>query len=85
MFGSNLYLSKQDYGLWNEEDSKNIEPLVLDAKNDTKMDNTKLLLDKIPRSALGCEFSLKKVYNYSKFLVDYICLNIYNWKKYTID
>ena len=26
------------------------------------MDNTKLLLDVIPRSALGCEFSLEKVY-----------------------
>jgi len=48
MLGSNLYLSKQDYGLWNEDDSKNIESLVLEAKNDWKMDNTKLLLDIIP-------------------------------------
>ena len=61
MLGSNLYLSKQDYGLWNEDDSNNIESLVLEAKNDRKMDNTKLLLYIIPRSALGYEFSLEKV------------------------
>jgi hypothetical protein len=49
------------YGLWNEDDSKNIEALVLEAKNDRKIDNTKLLLDVIPRSALGYEFTLEKV------------------------
>ena len=70
MLGSNLYLKKQDYGLWNEDDSKNIESLVLEAKNDRKMDNTKLLLDIIPRSALGYEFSLEKVYIDFKYIVD---------------
>ena len=73
MLVTNLYLNKQDYGLWNEDDSKNIESLVLEAKNDRKMDNTKLLLDIIPRSALGYEFSLEKVYY--DFLL-YIYLNI---------
>jgi hypothetical protein len=80
-----MYLSKQDYGLWNEDDSKNIESLVLEAKNDRKMDNTKLLLDVIPRSALGYEFSLEKVYYYCTYLFDYIYWNIYNWKRYRID
>ena len=59
-----VYLSKQDYGLRNEGDSTNIESLLLEAKNERKMDNTKLILDVIPRSALGYEFSLEKVYNY---------------------
>ena len=47
--------------MWNEDDSKNIESLVLEMKNEKKVDNTKLLLDLIPRSALGYEFSLEKV------------------------
>ena len=47
--------------MWNEDDSKNIESLVLEMKNEKKVDNTKLLLDVIPRSALGYEFSLEKV------------------------
>ena len=47
--------------MWNEDDSKNIESLVLEIKNEKKVDNTKLLLDVIPRSALGYEFSLEKV------------------------
>jgi len=63
MFGFNFYMYKQDCGLWNEGDSKNIESLVLEAKSERKMDNTKLLLDAIPRSALGYEFSWEKVYN----------------------
>jgi hypothetical protein len=49
--------------LWNEDDSKNVETLVLEAKNERKMDNPKLLLDVIPRSVLRYEFSLEKVYN----------------------
>ena len=53
MFAFNFYLYLQQYGLWNENDSKNIETLVLEAKNVKKMDNTKLLLDIIPRSVLG--------------------------------
>jgi hypothetical protein len=36
------------------------------------MDNTKLLLDVIPRSVLGYEFSLENVYNCYKILFDYI-------------
>ena len=68
MLGSNLYLSNQEYGLWNEDDSKNIESLVFEANNERKMDNTKLLLDIIPRSALGHEFSLEKVLNYLNLL-----------------
>jgi hypothetical protein len=47
--------------MWNEDDSKNIESLVLEMKNEKKVDNTKLLLDVIPKSALGYEFSLEKV------------------------
>jgi hypothetical protein len=47
--------------MWNEDDSKNIESLVLEMKNEKKVDNTKLLLDVIPRSALGYEFSLETV------------------------
>jgi hypothetical protein len=47
--------------MWNEDDSKNIESLVLEMKNEKKVENTKLLLDVIPRSALGYEFSLEKV------------------------
>ena len=50
--------------MWNEDDSKNIESLVLEMKNEKKVDNTKLLLDVIPRSALGYEFSLEKVNNH---------------------
>jgi hypothetical protein len=68
MLVTKLYLNKQEYGLWNEDDSKNIESLVLEAKNDRKMDNTKLLLDIIPRSALGYEFSLEKVYCEFEFI-----------------
>lgn len=56
-----FYLFMQQYGLWNDDDSKNIEILVLDANNERKMDNTKLLLDVIPRSVLGYEFTLEKV------------------------
>ena len=52
--------------MWNEDDSKNIESLVLEMKNEKKVDNTKLLLDVIPRSALGYEFSLEKVLKYSQ-------------------
>ena len=47
--------------MWNEDDSKNIESLVLEMKNEKKVDNAKLLLDVIPRSALGYEFTLEKV------------------------
>ena len=47
--------------MWNEDDSKNIESLVLEMKNEKKFDNTIFLLDVIPRSALGYEFSLEKV------------------------
>ena len=47
--------------MWNEDDSKNIESLVLEMKNEKKVDNTIFLLDVIPRSALGYEFSLEKV------------------------
>ena len=47
--------------MWNEYDSKNIESLFLEMKNEKKVDNTKLLLDVIPRSALVYEFSLEKV------------------------
>jgi hypothetical protein len=53
MFGFNFYLYKHDYGLWNEDDSNTIESPVLEAKNERKMDNTKLLLDVTPRYALG--------------------------------
>ncbi len=53
----------QNYNFWNEDDSKNIESLVLEMKNEKKVDHTKLLLDVIPRSALGYEFSLEKVLN----------------------
>jgi hypothetical protein len=63
MFGFNFYLYTHDYGLWSEDDSNNIESLVLEAKNERKMDNTKLLLDVIPRFALGYEFSVEKIYN----------------------
>jgi hypothetical protein len=49
--------------LWNEDESKNIERLVLEGKSEKKMDNSKLLLDGIPRSALGYEFTLEKVKN----------------------
>jgi len=56
-----LSQSLQNYNLWNEDDSKNIESLVLEMKNEKKVDNAKLLLDVIPRSALGYEFSLDKV------------------------
>ena len=77
MLAFNFYLFKHDYGLWNEDDSKNIASLVLEAKNETKMDNTKFILDVILRSALGYEFSLEKVYNYFKFLFDYIYWNLY--------
>lgn len=56
-----MSLSLQNYHKWNEDDSKNIESLVLELKNEKKVDNTKLLLDVIPRSALGYEFSLEKV------------------------
>ena len=77
MLEFNFYLCKQDYGLWNEDDSKNIEFLVLEAKNERKMDNnTKLLLDAVPRSALGYEFSLEKVYIYFKFCL-IISIGIY--------
>ncbi len=51
----------QNHNLWYDDDSKNIESLVLEMKNDKKVDYTKLLLDVIPRSALGYEFSLEKV------------------------
>jgi hypothetical protein len=68
MFGFNLNL--QRYGLWNKDNSKNIENLVLEEKNERKMDNTQLLLDIIPRSVLGYEFSLEKVYNCYKILFD---------------
>ena len=47
--------------MWNEDDSKNIESLVLEMKNEKKVNNNTLLLDVIPRSALGYEFSLEKV------------------------
>lgn len=55
----------QNYYLWNEDENMNIESLVLEMKNEKKVDNTKLLLDVIPRSALGYEFSLEKVLKYS--------------------
>ena len=51
----------QNHNLWYDDDSKNIESLVLEMKNDKKVDYTKLLLDVLPRSALGYEFSLEKV------------------------
>ena len=55
----------QNYNLWYEDDSKNIESLVLVMKNEKKVDHTKLLLDVIPRSALGYEFSLEKVLEFA--------------------
>jgi len=55
----------QNHGLWYVDDSKNIESLVLEMKNDKKVDYTKLLLDVIPRSALGYEFTLEKVLKFA--------------------
>ena len=60
------------FGLWNEDDSKNTDSLVLEEINERIMDNTKLLLDVIPISVLGFEFSLEKVYNCYNILFDYI-------------
>ena len=77
MFGFNFYSYLQNYGLCNEDDSKNFETLVLEAKSKRKMDNTELLLDVIPRSILGYDFSLEKVYNCYNILFDYlIVLNL---------
>jgi len=52
----NFYLYLQQYGLWNEDDSKNHESLVLEENNERKMDNTKLLLGVITRSVLGYDY-----------------------------
>ena len=60
-----MSLLMQNNNLWFEDDSKNIESLVLEMKNEKKVDYTKLLLDVIPRSALGYEFSLEKVLKFS--------------------
>ena len=51
----------QEHGYWNDDDMKNIESLVLETRNKKEMDNTKLLLDVLPRSVLGYDFSLEKV------------------------
>lgn len=55
----------QRYGLWHVNDKYNIEVLVSEIKKselpENYMDNGKLLLDVLPRSALGFEFSIETV------------------------
>ncbi len=55
----------QRYGLWHVNDKYNIEVLVSEIKKselpENCMDNGKLLLDVLPRSALGFEFSIETV------------------------
>jgi hypothetical protein len=55
----------QRYGLWHVNDKYNIEVLVSEMKKselpENCMDNGKLLLDVLPRSALGFEFSIETV------------------------
>ncbi len=60
------YFLFRNTACWNEDDSKNIESLVFKIKNEKRMDNAKLLLDVIPRFALGYEFTFKKVNIQSK-------------------
>jgi hypothetical protein len=62
-----------DYGM--KMIQKILNLLYLKQKNDRKMDNTKLLLDIIPRSSLGYEFSLENVYYIFLFMFDYIYLS----------
>ena len=70
----------QNHDLWYEDDSKNIESLVLEMKNEKKVDHTKLLLDVIPRSALGYEFSMEKALNYSPSSnINCIGFNMCSW------
>jgi hypothetical protein len=55
----------QRYGLWHVNDKYNIEVLVSEIKKselpENCMDHGKLLLDVLPRSALGFEFSIETV------------------------
>ena len=55
----------QRYCLWHVNDKYNIEVLVSEIKKselpENCMDNGKLLLDVLPRSALGFEFSIETV------------------------
>ena len=55
----------QRYGLWHVNDKYHIEALVSEIKKselpENCMDNGKLLLDVLPRSALGFEFSIETV------------------------
>lgn len=51
----------KEYGLWDSDENRNIESLVLDMKQTKDGDNGKLLLDVLPRSALGYEFKIEKV------------------------
>ena len=49
----------QEYGLWDNDENQNIESLVIEMRTTKEnVDNGKLLLDVLPRSALGYEFDI---------------------------
>ena len=59
------YYVLQRYGLWHVNDKYNIEVLVSEIKKselpENCMDHGKLLLDVLPKSALGFKFSIETV------------------------
>ena len=60
----------QKYNLWNYDDRKNIESLVLDQSQRKDVDNAKLLLDILPRSCIGHEFTPEKVKTMKKYIAE---------------
>ncbi len=65
-------LFKKEYGLWDIDDERNIESLVIEMRTSKELDNGKLLLDVLPRSALGYEFDIETV-RYTMLYCDFKC------------
>jgi hypothetical protein len=50
-----------EYGLCDTDDRRNTESLIIEMRTTKELDNGKLLLDVLPRSALGYEFIIEIV------------------------
>ena len=69
----------QEYGLWDSDDNRNIESLVLEMRTFKEKDNGKLLLVVLPISCLGYEFKIEIVNEqYDFFLFFSLHLYVFN-------
>ena len=76
-FDMAIHILTQEYGLWDSDDNRNIESFVLKIRTYKEKDNGKLLLDLLPRTALGYAFKIEIVSALFMMLETYYLFPIY--------